>query len=445
LVRTKTVVLDFEDLTKGTRLTNQYNADGLTFSSPQNLLINTSVESSIPTSGSLAVTVASSGSSNAQCEIRFNPAIAAFGAFFIDNSAMLRMELFNSAGNKIGDNYYIPAASAAKDSGHYYGIREAQNRNLIARISITNLRKFDSFGMDAVSFGRNAPSNLNLLTFESELDFITKAKSLGVNFFNSDFFFDFEAGTLKDSINAETKLTDQYLSNWALSFTGPAPLIVSAGDIYGSSPASGNQGVRVERRYGQDSFEIDFRLPRSALGFYHIDNSAPLYVRLYAENGDLIGTLLTSKTTEDGNSARFFGFIVNEFPADAMFKVNVTIMKDLELFGFDRMWIGTTQPLYVELSQFNATSQSAGVELYWRTEAELDNLGFYLYRSSSAEGPWQLMNQNLIPAEGNPYDATDYYFFDSNVAPGQAYYYRLESQDIYGQTQSHGPISCLFE
>ena len=42
----------------------------------------------------------------------------------------------------------------------------------------------------------------------------------------------------------------------------------------------------------------------------------------------------------------------------------------------------------VELMSFEAVPFDSAVELRWQTGSELWNLGFHLYRSSSAEGPY---------------------------------------------------------
>ncbi len=83
------------------------------------------------------------------------------------------------------------------------------------------------------------------------------------------------------------------------------------------------------------------------------------------------------------------------------------------------------------------------VKLTWETASEVDNLGFNVYRGSSADGPWTKLNRNLIPSQvppGSPTGAT-YEWTDTRVRSGQRYYYLLEDVDTAGTGTQHGPVS----
>ncbi|MBN1657282.1 MAG: hypothetical protein JXA93_02720, partial [Anaerolineae bacterium] len=74
---------------------------------------------------------------------------------------------------------------------------------------------------------------------------------------------------------------------------------------------------------------------------------------------------------------------------------------------------------------------------------EIDNLGFNLYRSDRASGPYTRLNDALIPSQapGLPSGGT-YTWVDSAVDAGIAYYYRLESVDVRGHYLTFGPVSA---
>ncbi|MGH9461101.1 MAG: right-handed parallel beta-helix repeat-containing protein, partial [Vicinamibacteria bacterium] len=55
----------------------------------------------------------------------------------------------------------------------------------------------------------------------------------------------------------------------------------------------------------------------------------------------------------------------------------------------------------VELVSFEARAGDAAVELTWETGSEVDNVGFYLYRGLSADGPFELVNESVIPGLGS--------------------------------------------
>jgi hypothetical protein len=83
-----------------------------------------------------------------------------------------------------------------------------------------------------------------------------------------------------------------------------------------------------------------------------------------------------------------------------------------------------------------------GVMVRWETAAEIDNLGFNVYRGFSVEGPWTKLNGELIPSKvppGSPVGAT-YEWPDSKVQPGENVFYLLEDVDTYGIITQHGPV-----
>ncbi|MGH9461100.1 MAG: LamG-like jellyroll fold domain-containing protein, partial [Vicinamibacteria bacterium] len=55
----------------------------------------------------------------------------------------------------------------------------------------------------------------------------------------------------------------------------------------------------------------------------------------------------------------------------------------------------------VELVSFEARAGDAAMELTWETGSEVDNVGFYLYRGLSADGPFELVNESVIPGLGS--------------------------------------------
>ena len=89
--------------------------------------------------------------------------------------------------------------------------------------------------------------------------------------------------------------------------------------------------------------------------------------------------------------------------------------------------------LPVELSSFTAIDSAAGVELEWTTQTEVNNIGFYIYRSETKEGEYSRVTKKIIEGAGssampNTYSYIDY-SVDSNV---DTYFYYLEDVDIAG-------------
>jgi hypothetical protein len=69
----------------------------------------------------------------------------------------------------------------------------------------------------------------------------------------------------------------------------------------------------------------------------------------------------------------------------------------------------------------------------WSTETEVDTAGFNVYRALSQDGPWQKINQRLIPGSPDPLRGGSYVFTDTNVIAGVPYWYELEEVELDGR------------
>lgn len=105
--------------------------------------------------------------------------------------------------------------------------------------------------------------------------------------------------------------------------------------------------------------------------------------------------------------------------------------------------LGDNHPTAVFLTSFAAAPQGDSILLTWETAAELQNLGFNLYRAESIAGPWTKLNAELIPAQ-NPgaIFGASYEWLDTGVIPDTTYFYRLEDVDVNGASTFHGPVSA---
>ncbi len=100
---------------------------------------------------------------------------------------------------------------------------------------------------------------------------------------------------------------------------------------------------------------------------------------------------------------------------------------------------GTT---WVRLAGFRATGQDSSVLVEWETGAEINNLGFNLYRCLSADGPWEKLNAELITGLGMSPAGRAYSHLDTGLTNGTTYYYRLEDIDTASVATVHGPVSA---
>ncbi len=91
---------------------------------------------------------------------------------------------------------------------------------------------------------------------------------------------------------------------------------------------------------------------------------------------------------------------------------------------------GSGQTLAVELSTFTAATTTDGIALKWRTESEVNNIGFNVYRSEKKDG--KFVKIGFVEGAGSTGMPTDYEFVDKTAKQGQVYYYYLEDIDVEG-------------
>ncbi len=99
--------------------------------------------------------------------------------------------------------------------------------------------------------------------------------------------------------------------------------------------------------------------------------------------------------------------------------------------------------LAVELSSFTAFATSDSVIIKWRTEAEVGNIGFAIYRSNAEHSKYTKIA--FIEGAGNSGMPIDYQFADRNVEQGQTYFYCLEDIDILGERSKSEIIRVVIQ
>jgi len=107
--------------------------------------------------------------------------------------------------------------------------------------------------------------------------------------------------------------------------------------------------------------------------------------------------------------------------------------------------VAQDEPLPVQLSTFEGEFLYGKISLKWKTESELNNLGFIILRKKLQEEQFQEIDsyRNLASLLGNgtTYQAAEYNYLDKNIQVGETYLYILENVDFYGNIEGHGPIT----
>jgi len=97
--------------------------------------------------------------------------------------------------------------------------------------------------------------------------------------------------------------------------------------------------------------------------------------------------------------------------------------------------------LAVELSLFTASVITDGVTLKWRTETEINNVGFSIYRSEEKDDNYTRIA--FISGAGNSAMPNDYQFTDKKVEQGKTYFYYLEDIDVAGERSKSKIIKVI--
>jgi subtilisin family serine protease len=109
-------------------------------------------------------------------------------------------------------------------------------------------------------------------------------------------------------------------------------------------------------------------------------------------------------------------------------------------WGWGRVQLGPT-PTAVELLGFHAALETESVHVTWQTAAEIDLLGFNLYRSTRPDGEFVRLNEDLIlPHIPGSSFGGEYTWLDEDVEPGNTYFYLLEDRDVSGLLTTWGPV-----
>jgi hypothetical protein len=101
--------------------------------------------------------------------------------------------------------------------------------------------------------------------------------------------------------------------------------------------------------------------------------------------------------------------------------------------------------LPVVLSTFTAIPSDRGVVVKWRTESELNNLGFDVYRSENPDGKFAKVNPAYIKGAGTDSIPHDYQLVDESAVVGKTYYYYIESISFSGERERSHIIKVIID
>ncbi|HZD10679.1 MAG TPA: hypothetical protein VE553_04990 [Candidatus Binatia bacterium] len=110
------------------------------------------------------------------------------------------------------------------------------------------------------------------------------------------------------------------------------------------------------------------------------------------------------------------------------------------ILGRPLIVLGALWLLLAALVAVTQLLQPSPITIEWRTETEVNAAGFNLYRAPAADGPYQKINDQLIPGEGSASDGASYVYTDHAIQPGQTYFYQLEDVELDNSVTRHPSI-----
>ncbi len=206
------------------------------------------------------------------------------------------------------------------------------------------------------------------------------------------------------------------LSYALLSSIACIPILLNAQCTLSGAVVSVASTNRTPGAMGTCTYDVTFSLNASEIG---LD-----YSFTYDGDGVVVGTNPVVVTSPGGPIEATF---VVEADCDAPGDASATIVGSggatIDLCG------QTTGPLPVELSIFEAKSlaENNQIQLYWRTNSELDNEGFEVERSTDAKN-WKTLD--FVVGYGTTTEVQEYEWYDE--APLNIAYYRLKQYDFSG-------------
>jgi len=115
---------------------------------------------------------------------------------------------------------------------------------------------------------------------------------------------------------------------------------------------------------------------------------------------------------------------------------------NVDMGAFEQYNDGTLQ---VALSTFTAQFIENTPTLYWSTQSETDNMGWFVYRNEENDFTTSEKISEFIDGHGTTTQQQSYIFEDTieNPATGDLYYYWLESIDYSGMVNHYDKVAVM--
>jgi hypothetical protein len=132
---------------------------------------------------------------------------------------------------------------------------------------------------------------------------------------------------------------------------------------------------------------------------------------------------------------------ISDTGSSLVIKITVKLNSGDEDIAFDYFRVAGDYTLPVSLSAFTAIFSDHRVHLKWRTQTEVNNIGFSIYRSGQKDGEYTEIA--FVTGAWNSAMPIDYQFTDPKVEFGKTYFYYLEDIDVTGERSKSKVIKVV--
>jgi hypothetical protein len=100
-------------------------------------------------------------------------------------------------------------------------------------------------------------------------------------------------------------------------------------------------------------------------------------------------------------------------------------------------------PTFATVNSFGTTPKADRIILTWKTSAEMNCVGFNVWRADAPGSDYDRVNAALIPARGTMLEGASYSYVDFSVTRDTIYSYKLEDIDDAGASSFHEPLTAF--
>ncbi|MCX7834832.1 MAG: choice-of-anchor D domain-containing protein [bacterium] len=203
----------------------------------------------------------------------------------------------------------------------------------------------------------------------------------------------------------------------------------------GVTPSS----INISYRLTPPNPSVPAFLPSNSISRYYTLNQtggsnfgATLIFRFTASDNpnNILSDITVARSTDGGTTWTSFATGLAARPNGSVYEVEVTGVDEFSDWG-----LGTGTPLPVLMTAFTAVGGDRYVNLYWRTESEVANDYFVLYRSVTPDERGVQIAR--IDGRGTAFSPYEYRYRDSDVQNGTMYFYRIADVDFNGVEYLH--------